>query len=273
MKTRTDPLRFLPLCEGPRERAGPGIVDWIHNWWCGEDGSPWFGERLRLLTVEDWFLLHQIGAPRLWMPPPAAMETALELFNEDRLMHPHVPHVFCVPRLMTHLWRKQLTKDVDVVVTLGCGNPSWPTHMHEPLLISIVLPLAFVPQYRGPWVAKGTPETTKLESACGRISTLWKSRTNNGEKLHDVDEKLQGMWENAEDWVGSLLREFLHAQREFPPVRQCLVRGLLPNRETRPVSSPRDAGRRYGPRAGPGRRSTILSRKRRRSSDGGTVRV
>ena len=271
LKSGSDPMRFLPLSEGAKDRAGTGIVNWINSWWCGEGETPWFGDRLRLLSAKEWFLLHKINSPRLWMPAPAAMETALELFNEDRLMHPHIPHVFCVPRLMTNLWRKQLSKDADVVVTLGCGNPSWPSHMHEPLLISIVLPLSFVPQYRGPWVAKGTPEATKLESACGRIATLWKSRPSHREELYDVDGKLPGVWKNAEEWVGNLLREFLHAQREFPPVRKCLVRELLPDRRTRPLPSPGDPGRRHGPRVGSNRPRGVSSRKRRRSPNGDSV--
>jgi hypothetical protein len=98
------------------------------------------------------------------------METALELFSEDRLVNPHIPHVFCIPRLMTHLWRKQLAKDSDVVITLDTGNPSWPAQMHEPLLILIVLPFAYVPGYRGPWVAKGTWEASGLESSAAKIS-------------------------------------------------------------------------------------------------------
>ena len=53
------------------------------------------------------------------MPSPAAMETVMELFNEDRIAHPQNPHVFVVPRLMTHLWRKNLGKDADVMFTVA----------------------------------------------------------------------------------------------------------------------------------------------------------
>jgi hypothetical protein len=158
MKKGSDPMQFLPLCEGAAERAGTGIEKWVRSWWALEDGTPWFGQELNLLMPKDWFLLYQIKEPRLWLPPPAAMETALELFSEDRLVNPHIPHVFCVPRLMMHLWQKQLSKDSDVIVTLNlnAGNPFWPLHMHEPLHILIVLPFAYVPKHRGPWVAKGT---------------------------------------------------------------------------------------------------------------------
>ena len=56
------------------------------------------------------------------MPSPAAMERIMEVFNEDRMPHPYRAHVFVVPRLMTHLWRKQLGKDVDVLMTISTGD-------------------------------------------------------------------------------------------------------------------------------------------------------
>jgi hypothetical protein len=82
MKKGSDPMQFLPLCEGAAERAGTGIEKWVRSWWALEDGTPWFGQE-NLLMPKDWFLLYQIKEPRLWLPPPAAMETALELFSED----------------------------------------------------------------------------------------------------------------------------------------------------------------------------------------------
>ena len=54
-----------------------------------------------MLSPEDWFTLYKVEHPRLWCPPPAAMATVVELFNDDRLPHPKIPHVFCVPQLMT----------------------------------------------------------------------------------------------------------------------------------------------------------------------------
>ena len=58
-------------------------------------------------------------------PPPAAMGTVLEVFNEDHLAHPWNPHVCVVPRLMTHLWRKSLGKDMDVMFTIQVGKHFW----------------------------------------------------------------------------------------------------------------------------------------------------
>ena len=37
------------------------------------------------------------------MLPPAAIETIMEVFNEDRMAHTKKAHVFVVPRLITHI--------------------------------------------------------------------------------------------------------------------------------------------------------------------------
>ena len=73
------------------------------------------------LSPDYWFQLHIQDRPRLWTPPPAAMETVVEVFNEDCLEHVHTPHMFAIPRLMTNLWRRQLSKDADVLFTNNVG--------------------------------------------------------------------------------------------------------------------------------------------------------
>ena len=53
------------------------------------------------------------------------MEMIMEVFNEDRMAHPKQAHMFVVPRLMTHLWRKPLGKDADVLVTITDEDHFW----------------------------------------------------------------------------------------------------------------------------------------------------
>ena len=96
------------------------------------------------------------------MTPPAAMETVMELFSKDLMVNPTESHVFVVPRLMTHLWRKSLGKDADVMFHVPAGSCFWPKAMHEPLIVAIVLPLKHVPCYRGPWVLRGTTDSDEL---------------------------------------------------------------------------------------------------------------
>ena len=85
------------------------------------------------------------------------METVFELYNENRLEHPHTPHVFAIPRLRTHLWRKQLSKDTDVLFTVNVGSSFWTCSMHEPLIVLIFFPLSHVKNYIGTWVLQGSP--------------------------------------------------------------------------------------------------------------------
>ena len=51
---------------------------------------------------------------------------------------------------MKHLWRKQSSKDIDVLFIINLGPPFWPRYMHETLIVLTVLPLAHVPNYRDP---------------------------------------------------------------------------------------------------------------------------
>ena len=101
--------------------------------------------------------------------PPAAVETIMEVLNEDRMAHPKRAHVFVVPRLMTHLWRRQLGKDADVLATITAGDHFWEKSQHEPLIIAIVLPFAYVENYREPWIARGLekPEALREELEAG----------------------------------------------------------------------------------------------------------
>ena len=68
----------------------------------------------------------------MWIPPPAAMETVVEMFREDHLAHPWLTHVFVIPWLMTHLWRKDLGKDADVIFLLKLAVPFGMTHNLNP---------------------------------------------------------------------------------------------------------------------------------------------
>ncbi|KAL7525365.1 hypothetical protein ACHAXR_000975, partial [Thalassiosira sp. AJA248-18] len=93
-----DPLQYVPLDKGADERTEGKVRAWIESWWRSGSGDPWGKKKLKMLSPQDWFLRHECEEPRLWCPPPAAMETVVELFNEDRLAHPKIPHVFAIPR-------------------------------------------------------------------------------------------------------------------------------------------------------------------------------
>jgi hypothetical protein len=263
MKAGADPFSFLPISQGAGERMPVDVEAWVNSWWRSPEGSPWCGEELRLLTPNDWFDLRNVAGPRLWMPPPTAMETVVEMFGEDRLIRPHLPHVFVVPRLMTHLWRKALSKDADLVLTVPPGQSFWPASMHKPLIVLIVLPLTHVDSYRGPWLVGSTDAAAALEKRVRSGFATWRESKDAPGKLHELEGYLPGLWSTQEEWFRSVLFEFLNEQRNFPPVHECLVRGMLRRKPGGPLPASRFARRRRWSRArveGDGR----LSKRQRR---------
>ena len=169
------------------------------------------------------------------------------------MAHPQWPHVFVVPRFMTHLWRRNLGKMADVLFTVPAGVPFWGSLQFEPLIVAIVFPLAHISSHTGPWTVKGTdmglyyeralaagfskptvgPPTKKprLEEPRGG-GVLTASKPTGGGKgdtgqLHDVDGPLPGVFDNPEAGSRVLLRELLASAGRLPPVRKCLVRKVL----------------------------------------------
>ena len=88
------------------------------------------------VTKDNLFDLHKVEDPRLWMSPPAAMETVIEVFNEDRMARPKLAHVFVVPRLMAHLWRKYLGEDTYALMTITARDHFWDKSQHEPVILN-----------------------------------------------------------------------------------------------------------------------------------------
>jgi hypothetical protein len=217
MMVGKDPLSFIPLDKGAGERSQDKLEDWIRSWWDKAWPQP-----LVTLTKEMWFELRDLAAPRLWMPPPAAMEVVMEMFNEDRIAHPHIPHVFVIPRLMTNTWRKNLGKDADLLFTVPPKVDFWDASQHEPLILAIVLPFSYTPNYSGPWVAKSCPETRSAESELN--SGFGSTRDPNLESFLRLGRGVCAMWKSPEERSRTVLRKFLHWSRTFPPVSSSLVR-------------------------------------------------
>jgi len=148
-----DPLFNIPFHIGADEWSNAGLVGtWVRSWWCSKKGADFGGLPLTQVTKDTMFELRDLKATRLWMLPPSAVEVALELLCEDHLTHPQWPHVFVIPRLMTHLWLwcKDRTKNADLLFTVPAQVPFWTARQFEPLIVAIVLPLMHVPSYTGP---------------------------------------------------------------------------------------------------------------------------
>ena len=251
----SNPWAAIPINEDANFRTNGRVETWIRSWWNDKYQTPWFGkkgdrsthyesEELKLLEPTDWFNLFNIKEHRLWIPPPAAMETVIEIFNEDRLVYPHLTHVFAIPRLMTHLWRKQLFKDADLRFYVRPGAPFWPRSMHEPLTIVVVFPIAHVHNYRGPWTVKQLPGSKEFGERLD--SEFGDPRQVGREEFLDLGSPMPSLWEDEHRWTRDLLFEFLRQQRSFPPVQSGLLRCLLPALRGGSVPNSKIVGRRRG---------------------------
>ena len=76
--------------------------------------------------------------------------------------------IVIIPRLMTSMWRKQLGKATDTILTLPIDTPVWSSAEHEPLIIAIYFPLS----QKAPWRYRGTDLVVELEAS---VQGLWKT--------------------------------------------------------------------------------------------------
>jgi hypothetical protein len=268
MMAGEDPMSFLPFDQGADERSDGKVSAWVKSWWKDEHGADWGNFPLKEVTKDNMFELKNVDGARLWMPPPATMETMMEMFNEDRLAHPTMPHVFVVPRLMTYLWRKELGKDADVLFTVQTGVPFWTSNQFEPLVVAIVFPISHVPRYTGPWLVRGTDEGREYE----RTLTLGFKIGGDYDpaKLHDVDGSVRSLWKDPQSRSRIVLQQLLAWAGSLPPVSKCMVRRVLPRSGGRPLSkATRKRGRRRKRSGvGEGGSGEVPPCKKRRSPDG-----
>ena len=264
-----DPLSYLPLDQGAIERE-PTVENWIRDWWGRSE--------LTKLEPEDWFTTGQSEKPGLhggylWSPPPAAMAVALEMLGEAIHKRPHVTHVVVAPRLMTHLWRKQLGKDADVMFTVPVGTPFWPKSCHEPLIISILLPVVRRRNWQGPWIFRGS----KLARSCQeRLERGFKDAARGSP--HEptvVDRQLREVPEDVGEWSRNILREFLCSARGVSTMPEGMVRDMLSSPPGGRVQGEQEVGRGRpgGSNIGGGKRRVVRGGEKRGSSDGDPVSV
>lgn len=244
MMAGQDPLSFFPFDEGANDRSGGKVKRWVDSWWKEWDGGP-----LVEMTPDLWFEARHVEGARLWMPPPAAMETVMEVFNEDRIAHPWNTHIFVVPRLMTHLWRRKLGRDADVLFYAATGNHFWEKSQHEPLIIALVFPYAYVHSYRGPWVVG---ETDMFDAVTSELHEGFKFAQKDGTgEFPKLARGVRDLWKDPEGRSRDLLQQLLASARKFPPVRECLVRGVLRGGCSGPISEASGVGgERGGKRTG-----------------------
>ena len=88
MLAGADPFSFLPFNQGAEDRSYGAVGSWVRSWWRTKTGEDWGRLPLQEVTPETMFELKDVQASKIRVLAPAVMETALELFGDDRLAHP-----------------------------------------------------------------------------------------------------------------------------------------------------------------------------------------
>ena len=122
---------FIPLHLSAFERS-PALHCWMRQWTRALDFT--------FLDPSDWFTTGHSHGHFVWSPPPAAAAVVVEQLGKARMKRPEALHLVVVPRLMTGLWRRHLTRTCDAYFRVRVGSDLWPASEHEPLLIFVCLP-------------------------------------------------------------------------------------------------------------------------------------
>ena len=220
-----DMLAFVDLAKGATERSST-LVDWIRAWTGRPELEPltpegWFEEGHGITGGEKdkhgvWIPSHEKGGNlHLWPPPPAAADAALEELLKARHKRTDTFHVVAIPRLASPRWRRLFNKVCDFTFAVPAGTSFWPSHMHEPLWVGIVLPFI---RHR-PWCLKRAP------------------------LLVELGRDLRGMLKTSEAAAGDLLCKLLLLPRRADSLSEVLACGLLHVPRHGPISHAYRQGR------------------------------
>ena len=136
----------------------------------------------------------------IWSPAPAAGQFAVEQLREARNKRVHSLHVFVIPRLFSSIWRRQLYKVSDIVLTLPFVDGIWTKkNYHEPLTIAFIFPFLA----HSPWQLKRSKAFLEMEGL------------------------LRKMWSISEVSTGAILRQLLLKTRDLASMPESLVCKML----------------------------------------------
>jgi hypothetical protein len=206
-----DMLTFVDISLLAVERHPP-ILEFVQSWVGQAVGKGW------ILKSEEWFVeghsiigekvdAHGIWIPihagngmaYIWSPPPVIADVALEECLKAIHKRSDAFHIFLVPRLYSPLWLQLFYKLSDFSFHISPGSLYWPSLMHEPLFVGIVLPLP----RRKPWSLQRMPLLVGLER-----------------KLHGLPDPSKA---NGRD----ILCKFLRVPRRFAGMPEDLARRML----------------------------------------------
>ena len=198
-------LRYCPWGIDAFTRS-PQLKDWLDSWL----------EDPEYLTPKDWFIrghdhlegfVDNYGFWRwktkkgnlVWSPPPAAADAAIEELRKARLKRQNSTHVIIIPKLFTHLWRKQCLRACDLVIDIPATQTFWQSSQYEDLTIGFCFP--FLPF--APWQLRSTP------------------------KMFAYQRKMRQLFKNPELDGRHFLHEFFLEMRRWHTMPQCVVWKML----------------------------------------------
>ncbi len=185
-------LSFVPLNLNVLERQDQPLKGWVESWFGSFEPCKW-------LSPEDWYHEGHFANRCVWTPAPAAGEAALEQLAKVVHKRPQHAHVVIIPRLMTALWRRTLSKICDLIFTVPIGSDLWAFSQHEPLIVGVCLPLS----RHSPWKLRGTPMLVR------------------------VDRLLRQLPPATHQWGRDILRELLQQARRLETLPEGVVWPLL----------------------------------------------
>ncbi len=175
---RQDMLAFvnLPLSANLQH---PPILEFIKSWLEPASSgaahvfqeNQWFVEGHRIIGGRKdhhgvWLPVHATNSKSyVWASPPVIANVALEECLKAVHKCTDAYHIFLIPRLYCPLWLCLFYKLSNFVFHFSPGLGYWPVSMHEPLFISISLPLL----YRLPWTLRRTPLLVGMERELRRL--------------------------------------------------------------------------------------------------------
>jgi len=122
---------FIPLHLKPTDRDGR-LNCWINELVKGM-GFKW-------LEPEEWFEEHHREGNFIWDVPPAAGDVVYEKLDKWRLKRPGCMHLVFIPRLITGLWRRILSRRSDCYLKIDWDGVWNLGTQYEPLLLFISFP-------------------------------------------------------------------------------------------------------------------------------------
>lgn len=138
--------KYCPWDKTSAERS-PCLRHWLSTWLPNHEylePIDWFdkGHDLHSEKIDQhgfwrWETKHSTN---VWDLPPAVADAAVEELRKARIKRQKSLHIVLIPKLFTHIWKKQLLKCCDFTIDIPAGQTFWSYDQFEPLTLGICFP-------------------------------------------------------------------------------------------------------------------------------------